>query len=298
MLGLGPEDARPALPALRVAVCTNREPRQVADSLAALRGQVPPAYVVLVTSGLGPRQVAAHRAAHDGPVLEEPLEGLSHARNRALAWCGPEYVLAYVDDDAVVADGWWGALCRRWAEAPGRVACIGGPIRPRYAADPPGWLSAPLLPTLTVLDLGTRMRDLDPAQTTVYGANVSFRVGPLRDVGGFDPRFGHSARRVFFSEEDEAQRALAARGFGVRYVPDALVWHVISRERLTRGSFLRRRYAYGRALGRRGGRAPRTAARQVLSSGAGVLVAAARRQDALLMERAVRVAENVGVIRG
>jgi hypothetical protein len=101
---------------------------------------------------------------------------------------------------------------------------------------------------------------------------------------------------VFFSEEDEAQRALARLGLGVRYVPDAAVEHVIPPERLTRASFVRRRFAYGQALGLRRARSRRLAARQALSSGLGTLATLGRGQ--LFMERAVRAAENLGVLYG
>src|SRR5439155_25090151 len=120
---------------LRVAGCTNRHPAEVAESLAALRDQVAGEPLTLVTSGLSPTQDAAHRAAFTGTVLSEPRPGLSRARNRALAWAAESGAdaLAFIDDDAVVCAGWFEALARRWAEAPPEVACIGGPIRPRYA---------------------------------------------------------------------------------------------------------------------------------------------------------------------
>jgi GT2 family glycosyltransferase len=232
-------------------------------------------------------------------VLAEPLPGLSRARNRALAWAaeGAE-AIAFVDDDAVVEEGWREALGRRWEEAPREVACIGGPIRPRYAVPPPAWLSDGISFTLTLLDRGPDVRDLDPVLEAVYGANVSFRVEALRRIGGFDPALGHGSdgRPIFFAEEDEAQRALARLGWVIRYVPDAAVRHVIPAERLTRGSFLRRRFAFGRALGMRGGRGRLLAARQVLASGAGALAATAGGDQAGAMERAVRAAENGGVL--
>lgn len=281
---------------VRVAVCTNRRPPEAADCLAALAAQVPERSLVLVTSGLGEPDVDAHRRAFGGTLLTDPRPGLARARNRALARCEDADVIAFVDDDALVADGWHAALTRRWDEAPGDVACIGGPIRPRWAAEPPAWLCEPLLPALTLLDLGPETRDLDPFVTTVYGANVSFRAGPLRAAGGFDPAYGHRGRRAFFSEEDEAQRALARLGYRTRYVPDAAVWHVIGADRLTRRSFLKRRFAYGAALGLRGGRSRSVAARQALRSGVGCIPAAVARHDALLMERAVRAAENAGVL--
>ena len=286
-------------PRLRIAVCTNRGPAETAEALGALAAQAPPGAIALVASGLDPERLESHRRAFRTEMLVEPREGLSLARNRALAWCEEGDVLAFVDDDAVVGAGWYAALERRWEEAPAEVACIGGPIRPRWPqGDPPAWVSPPILPALTLLDLGPEVRELDPAVTTVYGANVSFRVGPLRRVGGFDPRFGHSGARTFFSEEDEAQRALARLGYRTRYVPDVEVEHVISPERLTRCAFARRRFAYGAALGLRRARPRRHAVRQALSSGAGAALAAASSRQALFMERAVRAAENAGVLYG
>src|SRR5439155_5775023 len=138
----------------------------------------------------------------------------------------------------------------------------------------------------------------DPGVTTVFGANISFAVDPLRAVGGFDPAFGHSGARVWFSEEDEAQRALARAGYRVLYAPGVAVEHVIPPSRATRRAFIRRRFAYGRTLGRRGARSRSLALRQAATSGPGALLALARGDGALFMERAVRAAENVGVLLG
>jgi succinoglycan biosynthesis protein ExoM len=272
---------------LRVAVCTNRSPDEVGEALGALRAQVDGEALVVIASG-----------RHDPEFLSEPRPGLSHARNRALAWAAEvgADVLAFVDDDAVVDPGWYDALRTRWDEAPSEVACIGGPIRPRYSVPPPAWFSDGIAHVLTVLARGPDVRDLDPDVEAVYGANISFRVEPLRGAGGFDPALGHAGSRTFFGEEDEAQRALVRLGYRVRYVPDAGVTHVIPADRLTRASFLRRRYAFGAALGMRGGRGRPLAARQAVTSGAGAITAAASGRQALAMERAVRAAENLGVL--
>jgi GT2 family glycosyltransferase len=269
---------------LRVAVCTNRSPDV---ALEALRPQVPAEALTVVVSG-----------REDPVLLSEPRPGLSRARNRALEWAAEAGadVLAFVDDDAVADPGWYDALLARWEQAPDDVACIGGPIRPGFSVAPPPWFSDGIAHVLTLLDRGREVRDLDPDVEAVYGANISFRVEPLRAVGGFDPSLGHSGSRVFFGEEDEAQRALVRAGYKVRYVPDAAVTHVIPAERLTRRSFLRRRIAFGAALGRRGGRPRGVAARQALASGAGAGAAALTGRQALAMERAVRAAENLGVL--
>jgi glycosyltransferase involved in cell wall biosynthesis len=283
-----------------VAVCTNRSPADAAEALAALAEQAPAERIVLVTSGLGGAVVEAHRRAAPGVVVAEPEPGLSLARNRALEWAASRDArsVAYVDDDAVVDPGWWNALVARWFAASEDVAVIGGPIRPRWTVEPPAWLSPPLLPALTLLDLGPHERELDPCVTTVAGANISFAVDALQRAGGFDPAYGHSGSRVFFSEEDEAQRALARAGGRVLYAPELGVEHVIPAGRLTRRSFARRRFAYGRALGVRGGRGAGTALRQIATSAPGAAVALARGNGRLFMERAVRAAENAGVLLG
>ena len=266
-----------------VAICTSRDP--VPGCLEALREQVPADRLVVVGSGGG-----------EGDLVE-PRPGLSRARNRALDWAeetGAE-VLAFVDDDAIAEPGWYEALTRQWAEAPPDVACIGGPIRPRFSVDPPPWYSDAIKHVLTLLDRGPEVRDLDPDEEAVYGANISFRVAPLRQAGGFDPSLGHSGRRIFFGEEDEAQRALVRHGHRIRYVPDAAVWHVIPPGRLTRRSFLRRRFSFGVSIGMRRRRGRGFAARRMLASGTGALIT---RDRALAMDRAVRAAENAGALYG
>jgi GT2 family glycosyltransferase len=275
-------------------VCTNRAPEAVAEALAALSADAPDAPRALVTSGLSQAESEAHRRAAEGwTILAEPLPGLSRARNRALAWTTEDdEVLAFVDDDAIVEPGWFEGLTRRWDEVPAEIACVGGRILPSYSVPPPAWLSDAITPALTVLDRGPDPKDVE-GEEAVYGANISFRAGPLRRVGGFDSAWGHSGNRIFFGEEDEAQRALRRLGYRTRYVPDVIVQHQIPADRLTRASFVRRRYAFGKALGARGGRSRVEAATQVGRASIGVALA---RDPKKRMERAVRGAENLGAL--
>jgi GT2 family glycosyltransferase len=286
---------------IRVAVCTNRPPRDVEACLDALALQGAGLGVMLVCSAVD--EVAAAglartaRATLPGvAVVREPRVGLSHARNRALAACGDEEVVAFVDDDALVGPGWLRGLTAAWDAAAAPVACIGGPVRPRFVCDRPRWLTDAMLPALSMVDYGPRALDLDPSVRTAYGANVSFRCGPLRRVGGFDAAFGHRPGREWFSEEDEAQRALARAGYGIRYVPDAYVWHVVAPSRLQPGALLRRRFRYGATLGLRGARGRREAARHAATAALGAPVALLDGSEGLAMERALRAAENAGVL--
>lgn len=288
---------------LVVAVCTNRSPAEVADCLAALLPQAEECEVLLAVNG-SEGLVAAHRAAiseldsaeNAVTVLPVPQVGLSHARNAVLARCRDEQIVAFIDDDAVVMPNWRERLHAAWRSVPPAVACIGGPIAPRFAAPRPKWLSDRLLPALTVLNYGLTEQDLDPNVRSIYGANMSFRCGLLRSEGGFNPRFGHVGRRLWFAEEDEVQRALFAAGYKVLYVPGVQVEHLIPAARMRRASFLQRRFRYGATLGARRARNYRVALRQCARSIVGLPIALIGGDVVLTMERATRVAENLGVL--
>jgi glycosyltransferase involved in cell wall biosynthesis len=292
----------PGPAAVRVAVCANRVLPVLHDCLTALAAQLEdPADLVVVASGSDPalQPALAEAIAASAPgarLVREPRSGLSRARNRALAECADGDVLAYVDDDVVAPPGWLAALRAGWSAGGGDLVCLGGPVRLRFESPRPGWLGATLEPVLSGLDYGPQAADLDPAVRTVYGCNASFRCGALRAVGGFDPAFGHRAGRDFFSEEDEAERALHRAGGRIRYEPAAWVEHVIGAPRLRVRWFLERRFRYGATLGLRRARGRGTALRQALRSAGGAPLALARGDRAGAVERAVRAAENAGVL--
>ena len=156
------------MPLLRVAICTNRSPDAVSPCVRELAAQgLPPAALLLVASGLDEAAAREHERAlatvlPGSRVLGEPRPGLSLARNAALAVCDDDDVLAFVDDDAIPGKGWLAGLRTAWDAAPEEVAALGGPIRPRFLAPRPRWLSDAMLPVLTVLDYGPAPADLDP----------------------------------------------------------------------------------------------------------------------------------------
>ena len=279
------------MPQVRVAVCTNRPPEALSGCLGALAHE--DADVLVVASGVDP----APYAGAGVEVLHEPAPGLSAARNRALAACAEDAVVAYVDDDAEVDRGWLAAMRAAWEAAGPRVGCVGGPIRARYPGGRPVWLGDAIEPMLTTLDLGPEPRDLDPDRQAVFGANMAFRVAALREAGGFDPAWGHRGATTFFGEDDEAQLALVRHGWTVRYEPGPSVVHVIDPARATPRALLRRRYAHGRAVALRGRRDRRTAARWLVTNAAQAPLALVRGDRAEAMERALYAAENLGVLR-
>jgi peptidoglycan/xylan/chitin deacetylase (PgdA/CDA1 family) len=236
---------------MAVCVCVDGDAPALDDVLAALRGQ-----------GAEPE------------VVRDPV--IAIARNSALAACRCD-VLAYVDDDVVVDDGWWELLRAAWAAADADVGAIGGPISGARAT----------------VDYGKEPLDLDAAHRTLHAGNLSFRRTALAGVQGFWPARGHPGTRDWFSEEHLAQRELAAAGWRIRYEPALAAHRAGPPDRLTT------RARYGARLQLLGAGRPRgEAASAGLRAAAGALAALARGDRAGAAERARRAAENAGALLG
>ena len=205
------------------------------------------------------------------------------ARNRVLEETEAD-VIAFLDHDVAFEAGWLERLRRLWADADPGIAAIGGPIGLSGVPDP-GWLGG----ALALQDLGPERLVLDPAKQTLHGGNLSFRTWQLAAVGGFKPQFDGREQRDWFSEEHEAQRELGRWGWRVAYEPELRTERVAdpaARELLSG------RWRYGARAGRLGRRGRGGAAKQALTSAAGLAPALARRQSGLALERAARAAEN------
>ena len=287
---------------LDIVICATAAADRLAGCLDAVAAQCG-ATVWLATAGLG----AAERAAVAGAartsgadirVLNADEPGLAAARNAALAATDAD-VLAFVEDDIVIAAGWLAALRGAWERAPERVAAIGGPIELRLPGAAPSWFSDELHPSFATLDYGPEPLVLDPASRTLHGGNLSVRCAPLRALGGFWPAPGHRDGRDWFSEEHHAQRELAQAGWEVRYEPAARVSRVPAQGTLRAGRLLRRRFRFGARMAVAGEPPPRRATvAQAGSSGGGAVLAVARRQPALAVERGARAAQSAGLLVG
>ena len=101
---------------------------------------------------------------------------------------------------------------------------------------------------LVAVDPSTEHRRIragaDPT-TAGHGANMSFRVEPLRQIGGFDVELGAGAR-LRAAEDTDAFWKLLARGWEGVYDPTARVTHEQWR---STGQALRTSFGYGMGFG-------------------------------------------------
>lgn len=121
----------------------------------------------------------------------------------------------------------------------------GGPLGIDYETPPPDWLRA-------YLPRSARGWTFDPAQPghelpIFLGANWAAWTNDLTAVGSFDPRFGPG--QIGVGGETLLQKALMQHGLSPVYLPQALVYHWVPRNRCSPRWALRRAYRIGFADG-------------------------------------------------
>ncbi len=238
---------------ISVAICTYNNAERLAVALQSLRNlECPPGqqHEILVIdnhSTDATARVIAEFAGVLGARLRSVFEsrpGLSHARNRALAEARGE-IVCFLDDDATVESGWLVAHAQAY-EADAQTVAVGGRILLRWPEGfaRPAWLPPALDGYLSALDFGPQPRRLEfPSHP--YGCNMSVQRAFAQEIGGFCTRLGRKKSSLLSNEERHFFYQAQRRGGQVIYTPEAVVHHLIPRERLSKKFFVRRGYAQG-----------------------------------------------------
>ena len=184
----------------------------------------------------------------DNPRLKyiyEPILGLSVARNTG-AQASSSGILAYLDDDAVASKGWLQVLYSAYQSNP-KLAIAGGKVTLLWPpnTNPPHWLSKGLAGNLGAYDLGSQVVSIEKPGLTPRGLNYSIRRSFLDDIGGFDTNLGRVGKNLLSNEELQMTELALEKGWEVAYLPDALVAHNVSEERIKRSWFFSRGWWQG-----------------------------------------------------
>jgi|GEM_PF-589271 glycosyltransferase involved in cell wall biosynthesis len=175
--------------------------------------------------------------------LERKL-GLSHARNRSIAMSNAD-VVAFVDDDAVASPQWLESVLAGYEKSPD-VWAVGGPVDPIWDGVQPKWLTPSMYGMLSLLDMGEEARTIVWPER-IIGVNCSFRRQAFDEVGIFATSLGRKGNGLLGFEDTEIQQRIHGLKKQVLYVPEALVFHRVPGERMTRRYFARRAYFTGKS---------------------------------------------------
>lgn len=175
----------------------------------------------------------------------EGRQGKSYALNTAIREARGS-ILAFMDDDVVVAPTWLHNLTAPLAT--GTWAGAGGRILPANSFECPGWLALDgrysLGGVLAMFDLGNHPEEL---KSPPYGANMAFRKSIFQEYGGFRTDLGPCPGSEIRNEDTEFGRRLFNAGEHLWYVPSAVVYHAVPENRLAKRYFLRFYYDLGRS---------------------------------------------------
>lgn len=259
LTGFVPEERpapAPRLPRASVVVATRERAGQLARALDSLLGQDHPDYEILVvdnnpatdqTRELVERSYAALGVRY----VVEPVPGLAAAHNRGVAAAHGE-ILAFTDDDVIADRRWLSSLAAPFADDP-RLGCVTGLILPARLTTP----AQILLESHGGFTKGFAPRHFDPRRPPAdeplfpftagrfgSGANMAFRAGAIRAVGGFDPATG-TGTPARGGDDLYAFARVVVAGHRLSYTPEALVWH---HHRETWQDLENQAYGYGAGL--------------------------------------------------
>ena len=236
------------MPRLSVVIPTRDRPELLAACLRTLAVQEPVpggVEVLVVDDGSSVDLAPIVERFADSPVpmaieRQQP-SGLNDGRNRGAA-CTSGELLAYLDDDTLVAPPWAREVVAGF-DATG-TAAIAGRTELQLEGPTPRWLTDKLRLYLSELDLGAEPRPLEPGEWPV-GANCAVTRAAFDDVGGFRTGLDRSGRSLVSNGDIEFFERVRRAGHPLVYWPAASVVHRVPPDRLTTEWFRRRVRAQG-----------------------------------------------------
>ena len=182
------------------------------------------------------------RCSHRIHYVLETTQGLSAARNTGLQQSsGP--IISFIDDDAEADPGWLAAVVKAFRQHPDAWG-VGGNTFAIWDAKRPAWLTDDFLGNLSIQDRGPEERKLTRSEH-ILGTNCSFRREVFAQIGDFPTDLGRIGKSLLAGEEAELCRRIHLQGKSMYHIPDVVVFHHVTPERMTRSYFRRRCYLSG-----------------------------------------------------
>lgn len=229
-------------PSCTVIICTRKRPEELQRSLASLAVQDHPSFSVLVVdNSIGDEATAAvvqsFKPKLNISYMIETRPGLSRARNTGLRSALSGDIVAWLDDDEVADPMWLSELCRAFDRHPEIVGASGVVVPAELLTSAQIWFEQfgghskgrGFAPQIFSPDTWEDQHPLYPLPPFGVGANMAFRIGALRRIGGFDEALG-AGTPAQGSEDTKMFSDLMRAGGSVAYWPTALTRHFHRRD--------------------------------------------------------------------
>lgn len=181
----------------------------------------------------------------------DAIPGLLTGRHKG-AEIAKTNILSFLDDDVEVTPDWLSGIVETFSKYHD-VHLVTGPCLPKYEVYPPEWVDyfftqAPyggkMCTWLSLLDLGSKEMVVDPIY--VWGLNFSIRKNTLIELGGFHPDCIPPNLQHYQGDGETGLSYKATMlGYKAFYSPSVMLYHQVSKERLTIEYFEKRAFYQG-----------------------------------------------------
>lgn len=166
----------------------------------------------------------------------EPIAGLCQARNRGRAEAKGK-ILAYIDDDARIADDWVQQVRRNFLEQ--TTDCLTGRVAVEIEGDADFEITEDMLWFFGKREFGDETQEMFYPSHPI-GCNMAFRAEVFDAVGGFNTNL-----KLYGDETDFFRRA-AEKKFKMLYDPQVEIKQVIPANRLVKEELRHKSYLWGK----------------------------------------------------
>lgn len=177
----------------------------------------------------------------------EPQQGRSYALNAGVASTDGD-IVGMIDDDEEIDAHWYKTLFEVFARK--NVDFIGGPYVPKWSTPPPEWLPREYGGVVGWVDGGDTEVPFDNSYPGILmGGNAVFKRSVLQKVGPYSTWLGRTDKRLMSGEDEDLYHRLLALGARGLYLPNLIIYHHVTADRLTKSYFRRWCFWRGVSLG-------------------------------------------------
>jgi cellulose synthase/poly-beta-1,6-N-acetylglucosamine synthase-like glycosyltransferase len=215
-------------PSVSIIVPVFNAARRIAACLEAICGQAAPwnAEILVVNDGSSDNTTEVVRRFPQVRLIHQSNAGPAAARNRGAFEAGGA-IIVFTDDDCVPAPGWLNAMLTPFDDA--GIVASKGVYRTRQKE---------LVARFVQTEYEDRYRLMKKSDSIdfVDTYSAAFRRDRFLELNGFDPQFPLAC-----AEDAELSYRMAARGWKMKFVPDAVVYHTHPQ---TLSEYLRKKYKF------------------------------------------------------
>ena len=159
-------------------------------------------------------------------VVNEPKQGLSHARNAGFQSASHSWIL-YLDDDAKIDQNLFNRVHENMKLQ--TYQCIGGMYLPWYMDEKPKWFRDKWASNQLAYDKLHLLHMNQFASGGIFLIHKSL----LKKHKGFSTTYGMRGKHLGYGEETDLQRRIRKSGQKVGYDPEMIIYHLVPPHKMT-----------------------------------------------------------------